>query len=157
MLPDAQFGIKSLWKHFSRIMCYFKELQSKHYYIWLNWSIVWGEITYPLPNFNGTAVEIWELTSNFISHFIMDAMLCTLGLKFIRVSKRGPCTAIASVLDLLRYTSYSLTTWRVTYVMPTMVVGLQIVTYLPKCMGGGYYVPLNIMKPGIDITMQKLR
>ena len=27
------------------------------------------EITYPLPNFNGTTVEVWEWISNFIPHF----------------------------------------------------------------------------------------
>ena len=30
---------------------------------------VWGEITYPFPNFNGAAVEVWEWKSNFIPHF----------------------------------------------------------------------------------------
>ena len=26
------------------------------------------EITYPFPNFNGTAIEVWEWISNIISH-----------------------------------------------------------------------------------------
>ena len=28
-----------------------------------------GGITYPLPNFNGATVEVWEWISNFIPHF----------------------------------------------------------------------------------------
>ena len=31
---------------------------------------VWDEITYSLLNFNDAAVEVWELISNFILHFI---------------------------------------------------------------------------------------
>ena len=31
-------------------------------------SIVWYEITYPFPNFNGAAVEVWEYISNLIPH-----------------------------------------------------------------------------------------
>ena len=30
---------------------------------------VWGEITYPLFNFNDAAVEVWDRRSNFIPHF----------------------------------------------------------------------------------------
>ena len=30
---------------------------------------VWDEITYPFPNFNDEAVEIWEWISNFIPHY----------------------------------------------------------------------------------------
>ena len=29
---------------------------------------VWGEITYPFLNFNGTTVEVYEWISNFIPH-----------------------------------------------------------------------------------------
>ena len=29
---------------------------------------LWHEITYPFPNFNGTAVEVWEWVSDFIPH-----------------------------------------------------------------------------------------
>ena len=29
---------------------------------------VWDEITYPFPNLNGSAVEVWEWMSNFILH-----------------------------------------------------------------------------------------
>ena len=28
--------------------------------------IVWDEITYPFPKFNGITVEVWEWISNFI-------------------------------------------------------------------------------------------
>ena len=35
---------------------------------------VWGEITYPFPNFNGCTVEVWEWISNFIPHFIMNVI-----------------------------------------------------------------------------------
>ena len=37
-------------------------------------SNVWDEITDPFPNFNGCTVEVWEGISNFISHFILDAI-----------------------------------------------------------------------------------
>ena len=30
------------------------------------------EITYPSPNFNGCIVDVWEMISKFISHFIMN-------------------------------------------------------------------------------------
>ena len=30
---------------------------------------VWGEITYPFPNFNRATTEVWEWISNFIPHF----------------------------------------------------------------------------------------
>ena len=33
---------------------------------------VWGEITYPFPNFNGATVEVWKWICIFIPHFIMD-------------------------------------------------------------------------------------
>ena len=36
---------------------------------------MWGEITYPFPNFNSATVEVWEWICNFISHFMMDAIL----------------------------------------------------------------------------------
>ena len=31
--------------------------------------IVWDEITYPFPNFNGCTNDVWESISNFIPHF----------------------------------------------------------------------------------------
>ena len=36
---------------------------------------VWGEINYPFPNFNGTAVEVWEWISNFIPYFVIDVII----------------------------------------------------------------------------------
>ena len=30
---------------------------------------LWDEITYPFPNFNGAAVDVWEWISNFIPQF----------------------------------------------------------------------------------------
>ena len=54
-------------------------------------SKVWGEITYPFLNFNGTTIEVYEWISNFIPHFIVDVIhLSMLGLKLNHVSKRGP-------------------------------------------------------------------
>ena len=35
-------------------------------------SKVWNEITFLLPNFNGSTVEVWEWKSNLISHFRID-------------------------------------------------------------------------------------
>ena len=61
--------------------------------LWLTWldnhmpNKVWDEITYPLPNVSGVTVEVWELSSNFIIHFIIDVITCPLKLNF--VSKRG--------------------------------------------------------------------
>ena len=37
-------------------------------------SKVWGEIIYPFPNFNSCTIEVWKWISNFIPHFIMDAI-----------------------------------------------------------------------------------
>ena len=48
---------------------------------------VWGEITYPFPNFNGATVEVWEWISNFISLYWECDFLSTLGL--INVNKNG--------------------------------------------------------------------
>ena len=33
------------------------------------------EITYPFPNFNSCTIEIWEWTSYFIWHIIMDVII----------------------------------------------------------------------------------
>ena len=43
---------------------------------------VWHEITYPFPNFNSAAVEVWECISNFIQHLTGMWLL-------IHVGKRG--------------------------------------------------------------------
>ena len=37
---------------------------------------VWDKITYPFQNFNGTAVEVWDWTSNFAPHFMFDVITC---------------------------------------------------------------------------------
>ena len=37
-------------------------------------NMVWDEITYPFPNFNDTAVEVWEWISNFILHFTVHVI-----------------------------------------------------------------------------------
>ena len=39
----------------------------------------WDEITYPFPNFNGAAVELWEWISKFILHFVMDMIIYSYG------------------------------------------------------------------------------
>ena len=38
-------------------------------------SKVWDQITYPFPNFNSWAVEVWEWISNVIPHFIMNVII----------------------------------------------------------------------------------
>ena len=35
---------------------------------------VWGEITYPFPNFNGCNIEVWEWINNFTPYFIRDVL-----------------------------------------------------------------------------------
>ena len=37
-------------------------------------SKVWDEIIYPIPNFNGCTVEVWEWINNFILHIIADVI-----------------------------------------------------------------------------------
>ena len=59
-------------------------------------SKVWGEITYPFPNFNGCTVELWEWISNSISPFYDGCnYLSMMGLKFNYINKRGPWTPLA--------------------------------------------------------------
>ena len=41
------------------------------YYIHYN---MWYQITYPLPNFNGVTVEVWEWISNFIPNLAMHVV-----------------------------------------------------------------------------------
>ena len=38
-------------------------------------SKVWDEISYPLSNFNGAAVEVLQWISNFIPHLMMDVII----------------------------------------------------------------------------------
>ena len=35
---------------------------------------VWDEITYPFPNLNSNAVDVWEWKISFITHFVVDAI-----------------------------------------------------------------------------------
>ena len=45
--------------------------------VWISnnmFSKVWDEIIYPLPNFKGITVEVWEWINTFIPHFIMDVI-----------------------------------------------------------------------------------
>ena len=68
----ARFWVKhQLWR-------YIPAWKNKHML-----SKVWDQITHPFPNINGTTIEIWEWISNFIPHFIMDAITktrrCTAG------------------------------------------------------------------------------
>ena len=51
-------------------------------------SKVWGEITYPFPNFNGCTVEVWEWINHFTFYNGCN-YASVLGLKLIYVSKRG--------------------------------------------------------------------
>ena len=49
---------------------------------------VWGEITYPFPNLNGAAVEVWEWVSSphsLLGVWLLDILRC----KLIHASKRG--------------------------------------------------------------------
>ena len=46
--------------------------------VWISNNIhykVWDEITYPFPNFNGCAVEVWKWISNFIPHFTCHVII----------------------------------------------------------------------------------
>ena len=64
-------------------------------------SKVCDEITHPFPNFNGTAIEVWEWISNFITHYIMDVITYPwMGLQLIHVSKR-----------VSSYSNYNQTHW----------------------------------------------
>ena len=36
---------------------------------------MWDGITYQFPHFNDTAIEVWELVNNFISHFIKRMLI----------------------------------------------------------------------------------
>ena len=38
-------------------------------------SKVWGEITYPFPNFNGHTIEVWERMSNVTPHFMIYVII----------------------------------------------------------------------------------
>ena len=57
-------------------------------------SKVWGEPTYPFPNFNGCIVAVWEWISNLSPHFMIllwSNYSSMLGSKVNHVNKKGPC------------------------------------------------------------------
>ena len=47
--------------------------------------IVWDNITYPFPNFNGGAVGVWKWISKFVQHFTGHVRI-----KINHVSERAP-------------------------------------------------------------------
>ena len=53
---------------------------------------MWGEITYPLPNFNGATVEVWNRLV-ILSHTLKGMWLP------IHVGKRGPWSYIFFHID----------------------------------------------------------
>ena len=57
---------------------------------------MWGEITYPFPNFDGATVEVCEWISNFIQHFTGRVIIhpFMLGLNLNHVSKMAPSKLI---------------------------------------------------------------
>ena len=42
---------------------------------------VWDEITYPLLNFNGATVEVYQLISDFMPHFTVHVITYHAGIK----------------------------------------------------------------------------
>ena len=49
----------------------------KHGSAWINYRTnykVWDEFTYPFPNFNGAAIDVFEWIHHFISRCIMDVI-----------------------------------------------------------------------------------
>ena len=63
-------------------------------------SIVWGEITYPFPNFNICTAVVWECISNFIRHLIMTAITPPCWIKV------NPCS-----LSIARLNPYAISAW----------------------------------------------
>ena len=51
----------------------------------------WDIITYPSPNFNGTAVEVWGSISNFIPYFItrVSNYMAMLVFELVHVIRKG--------------------------------------------------------------------
>ena len=50
---------------------------------------VWYEIIYPVPNFNGCTVDVWEWNTNFSPHFVDVNYLSMLGLSYSILVKRA--------------------------------------------------------------------
>ena len=69
---------------------YYDEMLDTAYHIHHN---MWDEITYPFPNFNGYAVEVWEWIGNFTQHFIMDVIIHA-GIEANPSQQKGPEDAI---------------------------------------------------------------
>ena len=78
-------------KHKGSTLLAFREIHRWHadsrHKGWVIDYIVWEEITYPFQNYNGAAIEDWEWTSNFISHF-------TLGSKLNHLIKETHCAIV---------------------------------------------------------------
>ena len=51
------------------------------------YNTAWEDIIYPIPNFNSTTVEVWELINNFIPHFTGMWLIIHAGVKSIYVIK----------------------------------------------------------------------
>ena len=85
-----------------------KKYNIRHVSLILAWMIndqpneVQDGINYPLSNFNGCTVEIWEWTNNFIPHFYGCNYLSMLGLELNHVSKRG-LRSVANIICLINY------------------------------------------------------
>ena len=52
-------------------------------------SKMWDGITYPLPNFNGSTVEVWKWISHFISHIIKNVVSYPCWDSLNHISQRG--------------------------------------------------------------------
>ena len=82
---------------------------------------MWGEITYPFPNFNGVTVEVWERINSFTPHFSGKGLLTHVGLKLIHVSKKGfsgskPCNHLLHYNDVIMGTMASqITSFTIVY------------------------------------------
>ena len=44
---------------------------------------VWDEITYPFPNVNGAAADVWKWISYFRTHFVMDVIAYHAGISLL--------------------------------------------------------------------------
>ena len=105
---QTQICIEVLSHYWFRIMCHLTDIKnaqlSSHYQgpfllTWIKFIIPasisnyiyhkkWNEIAYPLPNFKGCTIEVWEWISHPTFYWACD-YLSMLGLKSIHVSKRG--------------------------------------------------------------------
>ena len=71
---SGDFLRSSGWSHWSIMVCIHNSwylLYVEQIPAWISNYInskVWDEITYPFPNSSGTAIEVWEWISNFMSN-----------------------------------------------------------------------------------------